>query len=80
MTNTKTKLDKTVKFTPVVGSSLIESYARMANDLAVRLNNGSAYIYKNVTDATFNDFLAASSKGKFFGTRIKNKFVAEQAE
>ncbi len=80
MTNTKTKIDKSVTFTPVAGSSLIESYARAAGDLAIRLTNGSAYIYKNVDEVTYKGFLAAQSKGKYFGTSIKNKFTAEAAE
>ena len=81
-TNTKklVKIDKSVKFTTVSGSSLIGSYARAAGDLALRLKNGSAYIYKGVDEATFKAFVAAPSKGKYFGTSIRNKFTAEQAE
>lgn len=82
MTNTKklVKIDKSVKFTPVTGSSLIESYAREAGDLAVKLKNGSTYIYKSVDAATVTGFVNAASKGKYFGTNIRNKFTAEQAE
>jgi len=82
MTNTKkmAKIDKSVKFITVSGSSLIESYARAAGDLALRLKNGATYIYKGVDNKTFNEFLAAPSKGKYFGSNIRNKFVAELAE
>lgn len=82
MTNTKklVKIDKSVTFTPVAGSSLIESYAREAGDLAIRLKNGSTYIYKSVDDKTVDGFTSASSKGSYFGSHIRNKFVAEQAE
>lgn len=80
MTNTKkVKINKAIVFTPVV-SSMIKEYARANNDLALRLNNGSAYICKNVSDSVFNAFLKASSKGKFFSTDLKNKFVVEAAE
>ena len=82
MTNTKkmVKIDKSVKFTTVSGSSLIESYARAAGDLALRLKNGSTYIYKGVDEKTYKGFLDASSKGKYFGTSIRGKFSADQAE
>ena len=82
MTNTKklVKINKSVTFVPVTGSSLIEAYAREAGDLALKLTNGSTYIYKKVDEATYKGFLAASSKGKFFGTSIRNKFDADQAE
>jgi KTSC domain len=83
MTNTKklVKINKNaVTFTPVTGSSIIESYARASNDLAVKLVSGATYIYKNVDQATVDGFVAAASKGKYFGANIRNKFTAEQAE
>lgn len=82
MTNTKNlvKIDKSVKFTPVSGSSLIEAYAREAGDLAIKLNNGSTYIYKNVDQATVDGFLVASSKGRYLTSNIKPKFEALKAE
>jgi hypothetical protein len=82
MTNAKnlTKIHPSVVFTTVSGSSLVAGYAREAGDLAVRFNDGKTYIYKGVDDATVKAFAAASSKGKYFGTHIKNKFIAEQAE
>lgn len=79
-TNTLVKIDKSVQFTPVAGSSLIASYARAAGDLAIKLNGGSTYIYKGVDQATFEGFVNATSKGKYFGANIKPKFIAEQAE
>ena len=82
MTNTKkmVKIDKSVRFTSVSGSSLVESYAREAGDLALKLKNGATYIYKSVDNKTFNEFVGAPSKGKYFSTNIRDKFVAEQAE
>ncbi len=81
MTNTKlVKIDKSVKFTPVTGSSLINSYAAEAGDLALKFNSGVTYIYENVDAGTVASFKAAASKGKFFGSHIKNKFTAKQAE
>lgn len=82
MTNTKklTKIDKSVTFVNVTGSSLIASYARAVGDLALRFKDGRTYIYKGVDDATVKALADAASKGKYFTTNIKNKFVAEEAE
>ena len=78
-TNTLVKISSSVKFTPVK-STMVESYAREAGDLAVKFNSGSTYIYKNVDDVTFTEFLNAPSKGKFISSKIKPKFDVEQAE
>ena len=82
MTNTKklTKIDKSVQFTSLTGSSLISSYARTGNNLALKFKNGGTYIYNNVDDATVKALAEASSKGKFFATNIRNKFTSEQVE
>ena len=80
MTNTKTKIDKSVVFTTVTGSSLITGYARAAGDLALKFNNGTTYIYKGVDNAIVEGFTTAPSKGKYFAANIRNKFIAEQAE
>lgn len=82
MTNAKklVKISTSVKFVPVTGSSLIESYAREAGDLALKLSNGTTYIYTGVDKKTFDGFLSATSKGKYFGSNIRDKFVATQAE
>lgn len=81
MTNTNAKklpkIDKTTKFTASPSSSLVESYARQGDDLILKLTGGSTYVYRNVDVKTFDDFVKASSKGKFFGAHIKNKFTAE---
>jgi hypothetical protein len=82
MANTKkmVKIDKTATFVPVVGSSLVSSYARIGNDLALKFNNGGNYVYRGVDVKTMESFVAAESKGKFFASSIRNKFIAEQAE
>lgn len=80
MSNAKVKISKSVKFTPISGSSLVESYAREAGDLAVRFKSGATYIYKGVDNTTFSQFVEAPSKGKYFSANIKNKFTAEKAE
>jgi hypothetical protein len=83
MTNTKkslTKIDKSVVFTTISGSSLISAYAREANDLALKFKNGTTYIYKDVDTKVVEDFKNAASKGKFFSASIRSKFLSEQAE
>jgi hypothetical protein len=81
MTNTKklAKIGKSVAFTPVTGSSLVEGYARIGTDLALKFK-GSTYLYRGVPDVTYTDFVAADSKGKFFASSIRNKFVGELTE
>ena len=79
MAQAAVKISSSVKFTPVK-STMVESYAREAGDLAVKFNSGSTYIYKNVDEATFQDFLKAPSVGKFIASKIKPKFDAELAE
>jgi hypothetical protein len=81
MTNTKkmVKIDKTATFVPVV-SSMFSSYARIGNDLALKFNNGGSYVYRGVDATTMESFVAAPSKGKFFASSIRDKFIAEQAE
>jgi len=75
-----TKIHPSVVFTSVSGSSLMAGYAREAGDLAVRFKDGKTYIYKSVDDATVKGLAEAASKGKYFTSHIKNKFIAEQAE
>jgi hypothetical protein len=82
MTNAKklTKIDKSVQFTPLTGSSTIASYARTGKNLALKFKNGGTYLYNNIDDATVKAFTESTSKGKFFATNIRNKFTSEQAE
>jgi len=82
MTNAKklTKIDKSVQFTSLSGSSLIASYARTGKNLALKFKNGGTYVYNNVDDATVTALTEAPSKGKFFSTNIRGKFTSEQAE
>lgn len=79
-TTTLVKIDKLVEFTPVTGSSLIIAYARIAGDLAIKLVGKQTYLYKSVDQTTFENFVRSASKGTFFCTDIKPRFIAEQAE
>ena len=50
------------------------AYDEEENSLYVRFNSGGEYKYLNVPYYEYRDFLGASSKGKFFFWRIKDKF------
>lgn len=41
---------------------------------AVKFNNGSGYIYKDVPSTIIDGFITAESQGKFFNANIKNKY------
>lgn len=44
------------------------------NTLAIKFNTGSMYHYDGVSPELYEQFLAAESKGKFFGANVKGKF------
>lgn len=59
-----------------VASSNIVSvgYDAASETLEIEFQNGGVYQYYNVGQSTFDEFMAASSKGKFFAYQIKNAF------
>ena len=50
-------------------------YEQKRNMLQVEFIAGSIYQYDNVTQTTFQDFLRASSYGKYFESNIKGKYA-----
>ena len=50
------------------------AYDEEENSLYVNFHSGGVYEYLNVPYYVYRDFLGASSKGKFFFWRIKDKF------
>ena len=46
--------------------------------LLVRFNSGSIYAYSDVPADVIQDFLDASSKGKYFAEHIKEKYEYEK--
>jgi hypothetical protein len=54
-------------------SALVKSttYNPMSNTLTVEFNNGKVYEYKEFAKETYQEFLDAESKGKFFLTKIR---------
>jgi hypothetical protein len=56
-----------------VASSNIATLAhdRKTKEMRVRFNNGKVYVYDNVDDQEFQDFLDAPSTGRHFATVIR---------
>ena len=74
---------------PIVKSEFLQNVEYDADNLqmTVTMKNGSEYIYSNVYPSVMDDFIKASSKGKFYAqvlrgrnpsTRIVDKTVGPQ--
>ena len=66
-----------------VESSLIDKagYDAAAQTLVIKLVNGSdLYVYQGISQALYDGFLAAESKGAFFVENIKGKFPTQKDE
>lgn len=61
-------------------SSFIEatSYDRDTSELQITFSNGRTFSYPNVPILTYHAFITSGSKGKFFHSRIKDSFDAEE--
>lgn len=59
-----------------VTSSNIESIGRdeATGVMRVQFSNGGLYEYAGVPVSTWNEFMGAESKGKYFAQNIKGKF------
>lgn len=51
-----------------------------SGDLVIRFKNDKFYRYKDVPSNIFMDFASADSKGKYFATNIKDRFITEKIE
>ncbi len=62
-----------IPITPVESTQIAGiGYDGLSKTLAVKFKGGSVYHYANVETQLFDDFMAAPSKGKFFGEKIKH--------
>lgn len=60
---------------PVISSNVKSiGYDPESATLEVEFNNGSVYEYYEVPEEVYNDFLVASSKGKYLFHHIKNVY------
>lgn len=57
-----------------VSSSNVASIGYQNGVIEVHFHNGYAYQYTGTSEALFNEFLNASSKGKFVHQRLKDRF------
>ena len=60
-----------------VDSTNIEAigYDAASSELHVQFLKTGLYVYHDVPQEVFNEFLAANSKGSFFNRNIKNAFT-----
>lgn len=60
----------------MVSSSNIVSvgYDPASETLEIEFSNGSVYQYYNISQNTYDQFMAAASKGQFLAYQIKNAF------
>ncbi len=65
-----------------VKSSNIAGYAYDASKqkLIIGFLKGTHYLYDNVPSSTVEGFKQASSKGSYFGSNIKEKFITTQLD
>ena len=63
-----------------VESSNIDSIGRdeATGVMRIQFQNGGLYAFKGVPISTFNEFLGAESKGKYFASQIKGKYESER--
>ena len=65
----------TVSWSTVDSSNIdMIGYDDEAEELHVRFNSGSEYVYHQVPPAVHEEFLDADSKGKFLSERIKGQY------
>lgn len=67
---------------PVTGSSQIVAcgYDIAQRVLAIQFKTGTVYHYRDVPPETVEAFEAAKSKGKFFGSQIRDHFPCTKVE
>ncbi len=53
-------------------------YDATEEELHVRFNTGSEYVYFDVPEKIYNDFMDAGSKGRYFATTIKSVYNYEK--
>lgn len=56
-----------------VCSSAIKKIGYNNGVLAIKFYKGNVYLYPNVPEQLFKDFLNANSKGKFYNEKVKDK-------
>jgi len=55
-------------------------YDQSKSALIVRFNNGAYYKYEDVPEQTYNNFITASSVGKYFQSYIRNVYAYKKID
>lgn len=53
-------------------------YDPAARELRVRFTSGERYLYRHVPPDTYQAFVTAESKGRFFQDRIRGRFAYQK--
>jgi len=63
-----------------IDSSLLQAAAHHAQSAILELafRSGAVYHYFDVPSATYHELLGAESKGKYFNSHIRNRFVCSK--
>lgn len=62
------------EFVIISRSSFISAVCYKKNNLYVKLKTNECYLYYNVPETVYNEFLAAPSMGVFYNEKISNKY------
>lgn len=64
-----------IQYVDVVSSNIDAiGYNEDSEELYVRFSSGAVYVYQEVPEEVHQEFLGASSKGKFFAQHIKEVY------
>jgi len=61
-----------------VNSSHLDQVGWQDGNLYITFKNGKKYKYLDVPEMCFYEMRASNSIGRYFGTDIKNNFIAEE--
>lgn len=75
------KIFDSIEMIPVESSALEAiGYSEEFEVLAVEFDNGGIYLYYDVSENVFKDFLNAKSRGGFFNSEVKGQYDCERVE
>jgi hypothetical protein len=58
-----------------VQSSTIDEVLYDGKDMTITFTSGSTYVYSNVPNEVYTDFVNADSKGRYFHNNIKESYI-----
>ena len=73
-------LQNRIERVPVKSSSIKSiGYNLQSSSLELEFVNDSIYIYRNVPEHVYKEFLAAESKGRYFQAKISGKYPFDRS-